>query len=118
MVDDEQEIVRTLTRGLQSHGLAVDAFDNPLEALGQYRPNFYSHHLLDIRMPGMNGFELARRIWQQDPNARVCFLSSFEIFEDEALKVFKGLNTKCFVKKPISPAALLRHLRAHVTLLI
>jgi DNA-binding response OmpR family regulator len=113
IVDDEQDILETLARGLEMRGYVVSIFQDPSKALLDFEHNKYDFHLLDIRMPGMSGFDLARHIWQQDPGARVCFLTAFEIFEDEARKVFKDLKSTCFVKKPITPSALAEHLQVH-----
>jgi DNA-binding response OmpR family regulator len=113
IVDDEQDILDTLGRGLKARGYDVSLFQDPAQALFDYRPGKYDFHIIDIRMPGMSGFDLARQIWQQDPKATVCFLTAFEIFEDEARKVFKDLNSNCFVKKPITPSALAEHLQIH-----
>jgi DNA-binding LytR/AlgR family response regulator len=59
----------------------------------------YSRIVLPSRMPGINGFELARAIWRQDESAQICFLTAFEIYEQEAKAVFKDFKTHCFVKK-------------------
>jgi DNA-binding response OmpR family regulator len=96
------------------HGFSVDAYDNPQTALKNFEPSAYDQIILDIRMPGMNGFDLARQLWAKDPNAQVCFLSAFEIFADEADKVFKDFNTRCFVKKPITASDLLEHIKIHL----
>ena len=115
IVDDEPDATATIKKGLEAHGFPVDAYNDPLKALAEYTPNRYRFHVIDIRMPGMNGFDFARQIWLLSPDAQVCFLSAFEIYEDEARKVFRDLNTTCFIKKPITPTALARHLVAHAT---
>jgi DNA-binding response OmpR family regulator len=102
-----------MKKGLELHGFQVTAYNDPQKVIDDYRPNQYDHHVLDIRLPGMSGFDLARRIWQKDPKAQVCFLSSFEIHEDEARLVFKDLNNMCFMTKPMTPSGLARHLRGH-----
>jgi DNA-binding response OmpR family regulator len=96
------------------HGFSVDAYDNPQTALENFEPSAYDQIILDIRMPGMNGFDLARQLWVKDPKAQICFLSAFEIFPDEADKVFKDFNTRCFVKKPITASDLLQHIKIHL----
>ena len=114
LVDDDQDIGQVLKRGLEHHGFAIDVYNDPEKAIQEYKPEKYDFHLLDIRMPRMNGFDLAHQIWRHDYKARVCFLTSFEIFEDEARKVFKDFNMTCFIKKPISTIALVNHLKAHL----
>jgi DNA-binding response OmpR family regulator len=113
LVDDEPDTTLTLKRGLELNGFTVVAYNDPAQAIKEYKPNYYDFHVFDIRMPGMTGFDLARQVWHKDPKAQVCFLSAFEIYEDEARKVFKDLNTRCFVRKPIVPSALASHLQAH-----
>ena len=64
-------------------------------------------------MPAMTGFELAKKIWMQDPKARICFLSAFEIYEHEAKKVFDNFKSHCFIKKPLTPKELVLHIKKH-----
>lgn len=113
IVDDEPDIVKVMQLGLQQAGYEVDAFTDPKTALDHYRRDYYARIISDIRMPSMTGFEFARQIWAKDPKAQVCFLSSFEIHEGEARKVFSDLKSYCFVKKPIKPSALAQHVKAH-----
>jgi DNA-binding response OmpR family regulator len=113
LVDDEPDNTTIMKVGLESHGFVVDVFNDPTRAIVEYKPNCYDFHVLDIRMPGIGGFDLARQIWELDPKAHVCFLSAFEIYEEEANKVFKSHNTNCFIKKPMTPKALALHLQVH-----
>lgn len=113
IVDDDEDITTTLRRGLEKHGYSVDSFNDAKLAFSAFKPNVYSQVLLDIRMPGMNGFDLAHKIWSVDEKAQIC-LSAFEIFDSEASKVFTSLKTKCFIKKPISTHALVQHVASHM----
>lgn len=113
LIDDERDITRTLKTGLESQGFRVDVFNDPNAALENFKPDHYDRIITDVRMPSMNGFELARRIWAIDASADICFLSSFEIYEEEAKKVFSNLKDHCFVKKPIAPSQLARHIEEH-----
>ena len=56
----------TLKLALEGEGFDVDTFDNPKLALSSFRPNYYDLLLLDIKMPGMNGFEFYREIKKID----------------------------------------------------
>lgn len=113
LVDDEPDILTIFKQGLERRGYSVDAFGDPERALERVRPSEYGHILLDIKMPKINGFDLARLLWQKDKDAKICFLSSFEIYEDEAKKVFKDLNSFCFIKKPTTVKALVEHIESH-----
>jgi DNA-binding response OmpR family regulator len=100
--------------GLRKFGFEADTFNDPRIALSQFKPNFYSAIILDVRMPGMTGFELARKIWAKDAKARICFFSAFEIYENEAKKTFVDFQTHCFIKKPVLPSELAKHIEAHL----
>lgn len=114
LVDDEVDITSILKIGLEKEGFEVDAFNKPEKALSQFKPNYYDAIILDVRMPGMNGFELAKAIWSRDEKARICFFSTFEISEYEATVVFPGLKSHCFIKKPMPIMALTKHIRGHL----
>ena len=102
IVDDEQDIARSLKAGLEKKGFVVDAFSDPQQALDSYKPNLYDLLLIDIRMPKLNGFELVRSIKKKDGNALVWFLTAFEMYYDEFKKIFPDLDVKSFIRKPIS----------------
>ena len=110
MVDDEHDITTVVSRGLEQRGFKVTTFNNPAEALNHYKPHAFDIILLDIRMPQMTGFALARAIWKMDDNAKICFMTSFEIYEEEAAAVFPTLRTPCFLRKPMG----LDHLAKHI----
>jgi DNA-binding response OmpR family regulator len=114
LVDDEADIVTSVTKGLESHGFEVHAFTKPIHALSHFRSHDCDAIILDVRMPEMTGFELARKIWQLEVNQRICFFSAFEQFENEALNTF--YNKKyCFIKKPVSISTLISHIDRHLS---
>lgn len=114
VVDDEEDITTIMKLGLHKFGFSVDVFNRPQQALAQFKPNYYNAIVLDVRMPGMSGFDLAKEIWTRDEKARVCFLSAFEIYEQEARQVFQNFKSHCFIKKPITPSDLSRHIQVHL----
>jgi DNA-binding response OmpR family regulator len=101
LVDDEQDITTITKKGLQRSGFEVDAFNNPLEALSSFKANQYDVALLDIRMPSMNGFDLYKKLRKIDSNIKVCFITAFEMYEEEFKKMFPSYNIRCFISKPI-----------------
>jgi DNA-binding response OmpR family regulator len=115
LVDDEQDITAVLKRMLEAKGYSVDAYNEPETALSLFKPNFYDIILLDIKMPRMSGFQLSRSIWQKQPNARICFFSAFEIYQKEAMLVFKNMQEYCFIKKPIPIAELVGHIERRLS---
>ena len=113
VVDDEPDINYLLRRGLTLVGFEIDAYLDPVDALAHYKSGQYIGIILDIRMPKMSGFELARKIWSQDAEARICFLTAYESYEQEVKTVFPGLSTTCFLRKPLSISDVLMHLEKH-----
>jgi DNA-binding response OmpR family regulator len=58
IVDDEPDIAQVLKMGLEDNGFAVDAYNDPLDAISNFEVGSYDLLLIDIKMPKMNGFEL------------------------------------------------------------
>ncbi|MGI0048287.1 MAG: response regulator, partial [Nitrososphaera sp.] len=108
VVDDEKDISMMFRSGLERNGFTVEVFNDPIEALSHFKPEYYDLLLLDVRMPGMTGFELFREIRKQDRKSRVCFISAFEIHQEELKKVLPDEDEKCVVKKPVSMKELVR----------
>ena len=80
IVDDEQDITTIFKIGLENNEFVVTTFNDPLEALSKFRPRLYDLLILDIRMPGMNGFQLYQKIREIDNKVKVCFLTAFDEF--------------------------------------
>src|SRR5690349_20235653 len=76
IVDDEQEIARLFGISLERSGFIIDVFTDPTAALSNYKTGLYDLLLLDIRMPGMNGFELYQKIKNIDNKVKVCFITA------------------------------------------
>src|SRR5688572_19691299 len=92
VVDDEPDIGLVMKLGLEKEGFAVDVFTDPLAAKTQFRPGVYDLLLIDIRMPQINGFHLYRELVKIDNQAKICFITAFEIYYDEFRRVFPKLK--------------------------
>jgi DNA-binding response OmpR family regulator len=59
VVDDDPDITSLYKTALEGHeGFKVETFNDPRETLSNFKPHYYDISLIDVRMPGMNGFEL------------------------------------------------------------
>jgi CheY-like chemotaxis protein len=67
--------------------MQVYSYDNPVNALLDFKPNFYDLLLIDVNMPLMDGFELCQKIVKKYLNIKVCFMTSGEINMDAVRKV-------------------------------
>ena len=108
VIDDDPDIVYVLKHGLQKNGFLVDAFTNPEEALRSFESNPHDLCLVvsDVRMPGLSGIQLARKVKQINPDIKVVLMTAFEIKDNEFSKVFPSTQVDGFVQKPISIADL------------
>ena len=88
--------------GLERRGFNVVTFNDPLKALSSFKPSAYDISIIDIRMPGMNGFELYREMRKVDGRANVCFLTAFDVQREEFEKLFPDVKVRAFLKKPIT----------------
>jgi DNA-binding NtrC family response regulator len=103
IVDDEYDIVQVLKLGLQQNGFFAEGFTNPEEALQSFKSNAESYCLLlsDVRMPGLTGIQLARKVKAINPNVKVVLMTAFEIRDDEFSTVFPSTQVDGFVQKPV-----------------
>jgi DNA-binding response OmpR family regulator len=103
IVDDEYDIVQVLKLGLQQNGFLVNEFTNPEEALQSFKSNAESYCLLlsDVRMPGLSGIQLARKVKETNPDVKVVLMTAFEIRDNEFSKVFPSTQVDGFIHKPI-----------------
>jgi response regulator RpfG family c-di-GMP phosphodiesterase len=101
LVDDEQDIVNSVKRWLQTDGFKVYGFTNPLQALEYFQNNSGDIDLVlsDIRMQKMNGYELVKRIKAIRPETRVVFMTALEFNEDMS-KIVPPIKIDGFMLKP------------------
>jgi len=114
VVDDEPDITSSIKNGLQRKGFEVDTYNDPTDALSNFKPDTYDLLLIDIRMPKMNGFELYREVKKKSSDVRICFFTAFEVYYDEFRKMFPNLEVRCFLRKPITINDLVTHINTEL----
>src|SRR5918911_4776541 len=98
-VDDEPDINLTIKAALEEeNSFEVDAFNDPIVALDNFRKGVYDLLILDIKMPVLNGFELYREIRTIDGQVKICFLTAGEMYYGAYADIF---NENTFIRKPI-----------------
>jgi DNA-binding response OmpR family regulator len=110
LIDDEVDIANSIKLGLRRYGCEVDIFNDPARAVSSYSSGKYDLILLDVQMPGMNGFEVYRHLRHLDPDARICFLTAFESYRGDFSKKFPGEEAQCFLQKPMTMSSLMTHI--------
>lgn len=114
IVDDEPDVTAVFNLGLQDEGFEVYTCNDPLEALTQFRTNFYDLLLIDINMPNINGIELTRQISELDANVKVCFITAGEVNIEALRELYPTRSTGCYIKKPITIDQLVRRVKAEL----
>lgn len=111
IVDDELDIVAIFRQALLRQGYTVFGFTDPILALEHFKVNAKEYPLVitDIRMPKMNGFELAAKIKAIRPDAKIIFMSAFEIGDLEfSLATIKMAD---FIRKPVDIETLVQKVK-------
>ena len=71
LVDDEQDIVDTIKYSLELRGFAVDAAYDGVSALTMARTGNYDVLVLDVMLPGKNGYEVSRLLKDEVENGKL-----------------------------------------------
>jgi two-component system, OmpR family, response regulator ChvI len=114
LVDDEQDITFAFRIGLEDNGFAVDTFNDPQEALSNFKAGLYDLLLIDVRMPKMNGFELYREIEKIDNKPKICFITAFEVYYKSLRELFPTVRIDCYIKKPITTDDLVQRIKTEL----
>lgn len=102
VVDDEKDICTIIAKGLQMAGFQTESNVNPTDALSNFKAGKYDLAILDVKMSGIDGFELYERIRSMDRNLKVCFLTAFDIDVVTRFKQrFPQGDIPQFIRKPV-----------------
>lgn len=110
VVDDEHDLLSVYTNILEKNGRQVHGFthyEKALEHIEIEGCNSCQILLCDIRMPKVNGIELARRVKKLRPNMKIILMSGFEINNEEWQKTMPSSRVDYFLVKPISKKELI-----------
>lgn len=116
LVDDHLENIQLAMNMMKDEGYGMSFAKSGEEALEMMKANGYDLILLDVVMPGIDGYETCRRL-KADPHASkipVIFVTIRDS-EEELLKGFE-LGAVDYVTKPFRSAELLARVRAHLTI--
>jgi two-component system response regulator ChvI len=109
LVDDDRNILTSVSIALQAEGFVTRVYTDPsvaLKAIGENAPDLA---VLDIKMPQMDGMELLRRV-RETSAMPVIFLTSRDDELDEALGLAMGADD--YISKPFSQRLLIARIRA------
>jgi len=110
VVEDERGLAAGLRHGLQAEGFAVDVAYNGTDGLWMAQQNDFDAIVLDIMLPGLNGYRVCAQLREQHNWTPILMLTAKDGEWDEV----EGLDTGAddYLTKPFSHAVLVARLRA------
>tara|TARA_B100001769_G_scaffold260581_1_gene241313 strand:+ start:312 stop:998 length:687 start_codon:yes stop_codon:yes gene_type:complete len=109
LVDDDQNILTSVSLALESEGFIVDKYQDGEQGLNGIKRRPPDLLVLDIKMPKLDGMEVLERLRKQS-NLPVIFLTSKDDEVDEALGLRIGADD--YIKKPFSQRLLIERIKA------
>jgi two-component system, OmpR family, response regulator len=110
LVEDEVRMASLIQRGLSREGLAADVVQKGEDALWMANAHEYDAIVLDVMLPGIDGFETCRRLREGQVWVPVLMLTARDSVEDRVLGLDNGADD--YLVKPFAFAELLARLRA------
>jgi two-component system, OmpR family, response regulator len=110
VVEDEIRMARLVKRALEEEGHAADTAGNGTDGLWLATENAYGAIVLDVMLPDFDGFELCRRLRQEQVWVPVIMLTARDSVDDRVRGLDAGADD--YLVKPFSLAELAARLRA------
>ena len=112
IVEDDVKMANLVRRGLHEEGMVADVAVKGEDALGLAASTDYDAVVLDVMLPGIDGFETCRRLRSEGIWTPVLMLTALDAVEDRVRGLDQGADD--YLVKPFSFAELLARLRALV----
>ena len=112
VVEDDVPLAAAIRRALKPEGIAADVATKGADALWMAGATEYEAIVLDVMLPGMDGFDTCRRLREDGVWAPILMLTARDAVEDRVRGLNEGADD--YLTKPFSLAELLARLRALV----
>jgi DNA-binding NtrC family response regulator len=116
VVDDEIYITKLFHEALRQNidGISVFSFIDPVKAFEHFTENSENYTLVisDLRMPGLNGLELLKKVKTSNPKVRTILMSAYNFEEEELYQQYmkEGLINST-IEKPVTMNRLYQRVR-------
>jgi two-component system, OmpR family, alkaline phosphatase synthesis response regulator PhoP len=110
LVEDEPSLVVTLTDRLSAEGYLVESVSDGIAALERLTSDHFDLVLLDVALPGMNGFDVCRRVRQKGSKVSVLMLTARGEVTDRVVGLKLGADD--YLVKPFEMIELLARIEA------
>jgi two-component system OmpR family response regulator len=110
VVEDETKLAALLRQGLRREGMGVDVASTGEEAIMRATATDYDLILLDVMLPGQNGFEVCRHLRDSEVWSPTLMLTALDAIDDRVRGLDSGADD--YLAKPFSFEELLARMRA------
>jgi two-component system, OmpR family, response regulator len=110
IVEDDIRMAAAIRRGMQAEGIAADVATRGEDAIWMVAASEFDAVVLDVMLPGIDGFETCRRLREDGVWAPIIMLTARDSVEDRVKGLDQGADD--YLVKPFSLAELLARLRA------
>ncbi|MES2102559.1 MAG: response regulator transcription factor [Pseudomonadota bacterium] len=112
LVEDDSVIADGITRNLKAQGMAIDVVNNGIDALSALQRSEISVMVLDIGIPGIDGFEVIRRLRSTGNHLPVLLLTARDSIQDRVHGLELGADD--YLVKPFATPELVARIKALV----
>ena len=105
IIDDDESVRLALLLLMRSADFEAEAFASAEEFLARVKPTHHDCIILDLRMPGMDGFELLEKLPSGARDAPVIIVSAFD--NRKSRERARKLGVKAYFRKPVDDQALI-----------
>jgi DNA-binding NtrC family response regulator len=115
LVEDESDLMQLYRDLLCGAGHEVEGFTNPLDAYSRFQenPDRYDAVISDVRMQGMSGVQLAKKLKEINRDVQIFLMSAFEFNEDHHSDL-NEIQLKEFLQKPFHMQQLVAMIEKHI----
>lgn len=110
LVEDEKRMAQALCQLLRLENYEVDHCDNGIDGLAAMESGIYDIAVLDVMLPGMNGYEIARLVRSKGISTPILMLTAKADLDDKVMGLDSGADD--YLTKPFMTKELLARLRA------
>ncbi len=112
IIEDELKIADVIASRLRKEQYVVDVYDNGEEGLDNALTNIYDLIILDVMLPKINGFDILKKIRQEEIRAKVIMLTAKSMLEDKLTGFNYGAND--YLTKPFHTDELIARVNAQL----
>jgi len=112
IVDDDEDIVESLSTLLSNAGYVVDVALNGEEAIKKSKEKVYNVALIDVELPDMTGIDLLTKLEERKPATRKIIITGYASL-DNAVKAL-NLGADAYLIKPVDPEELISTVKKQI----